>query len=125
MWAVPRQGEVRFAAVGMGREDIADIVGLLRAALEPNATSIDEVPPFDVDLAYTLYRKLLEPARALTSTLFRRQAEQPELPRAEALRQAMVELIDRGGLDDGSGKLRFSYAHPQFWAPFSLIGDGG
>ena len=64
-------------------------------------------------------------ARALTSTLFRRHAEQPDLPRAEALRQAMVELIDHGGMDDGSGKLRFSYAHPLFWAPFSLIGDGG
>jgi CHAT domain-containing protein len=35
-------------------------------------------------------------------------------------------LIDRGGLVDAdSGQVVFSYAHPIFWAPFTLIGDGG
>ena len=26
---------------------------------------------------------------------------------------------------DGTGKMLFSYAHPLFWAPYSIIGDGG
>ena len=25
---------------------------------------------------------------------------------------------------DGSGKPAFSYAHPLFWAPYTLVGDG-
>ena len=65
-------------------------------------------------------------AKVLTIDLFRRQAEDPDLTRAEALRQAMLGLIDgEGYVDPESGKTVFSYAHPIFWAPFSLIGDGG
>ena len=65
-------------------------------------------------------------ARALTTDLFRRQAESPGLSRAEALRRTMLALIDgRGFMDPASNKVVFSYAHPIFWAPFSLVGDGG
>ncbi len=65
-------------------------------------------------------------ARAVTTELFRRQTAQPSLSRAEALRQAMVSLIDGPGfVDVKSGQTLFSYAHPLFWAPFSLVGDGG
>ena len=65
-------------------------------------------------------------ARALTTDIFRRHAADPALPRAQALRQAMLGLIDGPGLaDPKSGKVLFSYAHPIFWGPFSLVGDGG
>jgi CHAT domain-containing protein len=65
-------------------------------------------------------------AKALTTDLFRRQAEDASLSRAQALRQAMLALIDGPGyVDAEAGKTVFSYAHPIFWAPFSLIGDGG
>ena len=64
-------------------------------------------------------------ARLLTTDLFRRQAADPALSRAQALRQAMLGLIDGPGPLDGAGKEQFSYAHPTFWAPFSLVGDGG
>ena len=65
-------------------------------------------------------------ARALTTAVFRRQAADPSLSRAEALRRTMLGLLDEGGLSDpASGKLVFSYAHPIFWAPFTLVGDGG
>jgi CHAT domain-containing protein len=64
-------------------------------------------------------------ARALTTDLFRRQAENPALSRAEALRQTMLAMIDTGGRMGGKQTLLFSYAHPIFWAPFSLVGDGG
>ncbi|MCH7486503.1 MAG: CHAT domain-containing protein [Proteobacteria bacterium] len=63
-------------------------------------------------------------AKALTTDLFKRQADDPTLTRAEALRQAMLGLIDGPGFVD-EGKAVFSYAHPLFWAPFTLIGDGG
>jgi CHAT domain-containing protein len=65
-------------------------------------------------------------ARALTTDLFRRQATQPGLGRAKALQQTMTALIDAGGfIDPRTGTAVFSYAHPIFWAPFALIGDGG
>lgn len=64
-------------------------------------------------------------ARALTTDLFLRQARDPNLSRAGALRQAMLGLIDGPGyLDARTGAAAYSYAHPIFWAPFSLIGDG-
>jgi len=65
-------------------------------------------------------------ARALTMDLFRRQQENPGVNRAEALQETMNWLIDQGELiDAASGRTIFSYAHPIFWAPFTLIGDGG
>ena len=63
-------------------------------------------------------------ARLLTTDLFARQAKDPALPRAEALRQTMLELIDRGVAGGAGGRPSYAYAHPLFWAPFSLIGDG-
>ena len=65
-------------------------------------------------------------AARLTAELFRRQAGDAQLGRAEALRQAEIAIIDGKGYEDqGSGKEVFAYAHPLFWAPYSLYGDGG
>jgi CHAT domain-containing protein len=65
-------------------------------------------------------------ARVLTTDLFRRQAEAKGMERAEALRQAMMALVDGpGAVDPATRKPAFSYAHPIFWAAFSLVGDGG
>ncbi len=64
-------------------------------------------------------------ARDLVAALFRRQAADPALGRAEALRRAMIGLMDGPGYVTEGGKSLFSYAHPIFWAPYALIGDGG
>lgn len=63
-------------------------------------------------------------ARRLMTDLFRRQAMDPALAKAVALRRAMAGMIDGPGrTDPASGKMLFSYAHPLFWAPFVLVGD--
>ncbi|HUQ74573.1 MAG TPA: CHAT domain-containing protein [Burkholderiales bacterium] len=62
-------------------------------------------------------------ARQLTTGLFRQQAEKPGLSRAEALRQIMLELMAGPGPENGGWG--FTYGHPMFWAPFSLVGEGG
>ena len=63
-------------------------------------------------------------ARDLVGEIFRRHAADKMLSRAEILRQAMVALIDGPGyMQDGA--TLYAYAHPVFWAPYSLIGDGG
>ncbi len=64
-------------------------------------------------------------ARELITDIFRRQKADPKISRSEALRQAMMALLDGPGATDGTGRTIFSYAHPIFWAPYSLIGDGG
>jgi CHAT domain-containing protein/tetratricopeptide (TPR) repeat protein len=63
-------------------------------------------------------------ALQLVSDVFRRQAADPKLSRAEALRLAMLTLLDRGEIDDAAGQTLFTYAHPLFWAPYTIIGDG-
>ena len=64
-------------------------------------------------------------AKALTTDIFRRQAEDSDLARSEALRRAAMALMETGALKDpGTGRALYSFAHPLFWAPFSLIGDG-
>ena len=64
-------------------------------------------------------------ARKLTIGLFEFQKNNPGLPRAEALRQSMLQLIDCPGIiDNVSGKIVASYAHPIFWAPFIVVGEG-
>ncbi|MFD2261546.1 CHAT domain-containing protein [Lacibacterium aquatile] len=63
-------------------------------------------------------------ARTLTTEVFRRQAENPSLDRAQALQQAQIALIDGPGAVENN-KTIFSYAHPLFWASYALVGDGG
>jgi CHAT domain-containing protein len=54
-------------------------------------------------------------ARLLTTGLFRHQKFNPSASRAQALREAMLAVM----------KADPEYSHPAFWAPFSLVGDGG
>ena len=64
-------------------------------------------------------------ARELTTELFRRQAANPRLTRAEALRQSMLALMTKQAVDPATKQNLFSYSHPAFWAPFALMGDSG
>ena len=52
---------------------------------------------------------------ALVTKAFTALAADPGIGRAEALRRAMVALIDSDGDE----------AHPAFWAPFVVVGEGG
>ena len=51
----------------------------------------------------------------LVTGAIRRLAADKSMGRAEALRQSMLALIGNGGPE----------AHPAFWAPFVLVGEGG
>ncbi len=77
-------------------------------------------------LLVTLWPVETTSAGRLTAGLFRSQQEDGTLSRARALRKAMLDLMDRQVFeDDSSGKTVASYAHPFFWAPFVVIGEGG
>lgn len=53
----------------------------------------------------------------LTSAMFRAQAASPEIGKAEAHRRAIAAVMR-----DADNPM---YAHPLFWAPFVVVGDGG
>lgn len=63
-------------------------------------------------------------AKLMTTGIFKRQAAQAGLSKSEALRSTMLNLMDTGEAKDGAGNAAYSYAHPLFWAPFALVGDG-
>jgi CHAT domain-containing protein len=65
-------------------------------------------------------------ARKLVSDIFRNQQSDRTLSRAGALRKSMIGLIDDATLiDQATGKIIASYAHPLFWAPFVIVGEPG
>ena len=64
VWAVPKDGKVAFAAIHASAGDLETRIRKLREALEPQAATIADIPPFDLDLAYGLYEQLLKPVEA-------------------------------------------------------------
>jgi CHAT domain-containing protein len=61
-------------------------------------------------------------SRQLMTDLFKRQQGSKDLQKSEALRQSMLAQIDQGGAKEGN-TMKYSYAHPLFWAPFVVVGD--
>lgn len=55
-----------------------------------------------------------ESAKLLTTSTFEHYAANPDSPKAESLRQAMLQVMADP-----------RYSHPAFWAPYSLVGNGG
>ena len=53
----------------------------------------------------------------LTTGMLKRMKDEPEGGRADALRRSMLALMEDGG--------KPHYAHPMFWAPFVVVGEGG
>ena len=58
-----------------------------------------------------------EAAVKLTTAMLRYAADHPEAGRAEALRSSMLALM----ADDAMPR----FAHPMFWGPFVVVGEGG
>jgi CHAT domain-containing protein len=55
-----------------------------------------------------------ESAKLLTTNTFAHYTAHPEAPKAESLRQAMLQVMENP-----------EFAHPAYWAPYALVGDGG
>jgi len=65
-------------------------------------------------------------AKSLMTGLFSHYAKDKGLSRAQAQRRAINEAIDTQTFKDrATGKTIASYAHPFFWAPYIIMGDGG
>ena len=54
---------------------------------------------------------------ALTTKMFHELKDNPNIGRSEALRRSMLALMN--------DKEKSYFAHPMFWAPFVVVGEGG
>ena len=63
-----------------------------------------------------------ESTSLLMQRFYAARAMQPGIPKAEALRQAQLELL-RGSGSAGGLKGTARFEHPRYWAPFVLIGN--
>jgi CHAT domain-containing protein len=101
------------AGHGSGNEAVS---GLGRAFFYSGARS----------LLVTMWPVETTSANSLTTRLFRFQKDDHSLTRAQALRKSMLSLMDSQGLKNpADGSIAASYAHPFFWAPFVIVGEGG
>jgi CHAT domain-containing protein len=64
-----------------------------------------------------------EASRMLMTDLFQRQQTQQGAQKAVYLRDAMVQMMQNTAARDPQGRIKYSYAHPLFWAPFVVVGD--
>jgi CHAT domain-containing protein len=64
IWAIPKTGAAAYSGVALTSADVGKTVDTLRRALDPSATSVDEIPAFNVELAAKLYADLFKPVEA-------------------------------------------------------------
>lgn len=64
IWAIPKAGTAAYAGVALTSAAVGKTVETLRRALDPAATSVDEIPAFNIELAAGLYADLFKPVEA-------------------------------------------------------------
>ena len=64
IWAIPKQGDIIFAEAKLSHQELANAVSDIRIALEPRATTLGDIPPFDVAASHDLYNRILKPVEA-------------------------------------------------------------
>ena len=62
-FVVPKSGPITLVDNAISRNKTTKRIAPLRAALDPDAATVGDIPAFDVEAAWTLYRDLLHPAR--------------------------------------------------------------
>lgn len=107
-WVVLSACNTAAPAIEEGAEGLS---GLARAFFHAGARA----------LLVSHWQVLSQAAVQLTTGAFETLARQPDLGRAEALRRSMLRLIDGAG-DPAQAALM---SHPLYWAPFTLVGEGG
>ena len=88
-----------------GRDDTQTLSGLARSFFYAGAHSL-LVSHWAVDSVTTV---------KLITTALSTATQDESISRAEALRRAMLTLIDHGAAQE---------AHPAYWAPFVVVGEG-
>lgn len=64
VWVINNKGLAAASALQVTRSQVAGDVAKLRKSLDPNVSSVDEIPPYDLAIANNLYNKLLAPVKS-------------------------------------------------------------
>jgi len=65
-------------------------------------------------------------AMELTTQIFDTLVNEPYTSRSQAVQKSRIKMIKNMGIENPENrKLIASYAHPIFWAPFIVVGEGG
>lgn len=64
VWAVPHRGKPVFAMTETGAEEVTALVKRVRAALNPDAETLDQIMAFDTQAAHHLFQVLMKPVEA-------------------------------------------------------------
>jgi CHAT domain-containing protein len=62
-----------------------------------------------------------EASRKLMTDLFKRYVQEQGTSKPRALQLASLLLLDEGVPDDQKSK--YTYSHPLFWGPFTMVGN--
>ena len=62
-----------------------------------------------------------EASRKLMTNLFKRYVQEKSISKPRALQLASLNLLDEGVPDDK--KAKYTYSHPLFWGPFTMVGN--
>ena len=60
VWSISQYGRKGFSVANIGKKEMDRIVRQLRVALDANPDTLGDIPDFDLNLAYSLYERLLK-----------------------------------------------------------------
>jgi CHAT domain-containing protein len=64
VWAAPKHGAPAFEPIGLSESEIVSLVADVLAPVTSNASSIGDVPAFDIEKSHKLYNAVLRPVAA-------------------------------------------------------------
>ena len=64
IWVINKNGLENSSSLSITRSQVASDVAKLRKSLDPNVSSVDEIPPYDLTVANNLYNKLIGPVKS-------------------------------------------------------------
>ncbi len=63
VWAVTATGNPQFKTINLNQAVLKKDIRVIRKALDPQVTLVEEIPPFNFTLSYQLYKTLIEPVQ--------------------------------------------------------------
>lgn len=104
VWVINNKGLAASSALSINRSQVASDVSKLRKSLDPNVSSVDEIPPYDLAVANGLYNKLLAPVKSALDG----QKVVLAVPHAELGQLPIAILTTKSFAQPGKGSQNFS-----------------
>lgn len=92
LWSVSKDEAAFFKAIPLSQSQMSKQVSQLRKSLDPSVSSVEEIPPYDVGLAYKLYQHLL----GSIEESFANKKTMLVVPHAELGQLPLSVLVTRG-----------------------------